>query len=60
MRIYYFGEFIADTKIETEINSKVVKARIDVLHQIYDLSDIDVNEEVYQPSMLSVQQLALI
>ena len=49
-----------EKSLKKEINNEVVRARIDVLHQIDDLNDIDVNDEVYQPSMLSVQQLALI
>ncbi|MCA9346346.1 hypothetical protein KC960_02550 [Candidatus Saccharibacteria bacterium] len=59
MKIYYFGELIADTKTENNINDSAVRARIEALYETEELVGIDLSKDVYEP-LLPARQLALI
>ena len=59
MKIFYFGELIADTKNETEVGESYIKEQIDLLHQDNELAEIDVENDTYQ-SVTPIRQLALV
>jgi hypothetical protein len=59
MKIFYFGELIADTKIETEINESYIKEQIDLLYESQEMTEIDLENDTYQSTM-PIRQLALI
>ena len=59
MKIFYFGELIADTKIETEVGESYIKEQIDLLHQDSELAEIDIENDTYQ-SVMPIRQLALV
>jgi hypothetical protein len=59
MKIFYFGELIADTKTETEINESYIKEQIDLLHESQEMTEIDLENDTYQSAM-PIRQLALV
>ena len=59
MKIFYFGELIADTKIETTINESYIKEQIDLLCVTQEMTEIDLEKDKYQSAM-PIRQLALI
>lgn len=59
MKIFYFGELIADTKIETTVNEDYIKQQIDLLYGANETPEIDLENETYH-SVMPIRQLALI
>jgi len=59
MKIYYFGELIADTKLNPCPYDSAVRARIEALYETEELVGIDLSKDVYEP-LLPARQLALI
>ncbi len=59
MKIFYFGEFIADTKIETNVDENYIKQQIDLLHRTNEMAEIDLEDDTYQ-SVMPIRQLVLV